>query len=210
MCHRHMPQCRSFPSGSRCALKKGKKENLSEATVTGTFTAVRQHRRSSSMARRRRSDPVLPVSAKFGFSIAQGGIAQGGQIGIFQCSRHGSGTSERNSDEFYLFVDSIAIITVRLLFLFVMAQQSTRRSTMRREVHEEKCGILYCSRKARFGAVEPWPGDARPAAKIRHRFLQLFNTFVIAHQIRSGSTLADMQTSLPHARGFHRLTIPSA
>ena len=123
---------------------------------------------------------------------------------------NGSGTSERNSNEFYLFVDSIAIITVRLLFLFVMAQQSTRRSTMRREVHEEKCGILYCSRKARFGAVEPWPGDARPAAKIRHRFLQLFNTFVIAHQIRSRSTLEDMQTSLPHARGFHRLTIPSA
>jgi hypothetical protein len=69
-----------------------------------------------------------------------------------QCSRQ-RGTSERNSDEVYLFVTSIAIITVRLRFLFVMAQRFTRRSTMRREVHEEKCGIQYCSRKARFGTV---------------------------------------------------------
>ena len=66
-----------------------------------------------------------------------------------QCSAHGSGTSERNSDEVYLIVDSIAIITVRLRFL-VMAQRSTRQSTMRREMHEEKCGIQYRSRKARF------------------------------------------------------------
>ena len=119
-----------------------------------------------------------------------------------QCSAHGSETSERNSDEVYLFVDSIAIITVCPRFL-VMAQRSTRRSTMRREVHAEKCAIQNW----------PRPRDARAAAKIRHHLpfpFSLSSTFVIAHQIRSGSTLAGIQTSLPHARGFHGLTMPSA
>ena len=106
-----------------------------------------------------------------------------------QCSAHSSGTSERNSDEVYLIVDSIAIITVRLRFL-VMAQRSTRQSTMRREMHEEECGIQYRSRKARFCGLRP--GDARAAAKIRHHvttFLQLFE-FLCHHtsdQIRKHS-----------------------
>jgi hypothetical protein len=56
---------------------------------------------------------------------------------------------------------------------------------MRREVHEEKCGIQYCSGKARF----VWPGDARAAAKIPR------NADIAAHG---------------NARGFHGLTMPSA
>ena len=73
-----------------------------------------------------------PFPAKFGLSIAIPGH-------FFKVDKSGSSAS---ADEIYLIVNSIAIIIVHLRFLFVMVQRSTRRSTMRREVHEEKCGVL--------------------------------------------------------------------
>jgi len=65
-------------------------------------------------------------------------------------------------------------------------------------------GARVRSRSGPFPDGAPGPGDACFQRQISVEEL------LPSHAAGSGNTLAEMQTSLPHAKGFHGLAMPSA